>query len=42
MLAGRVVAIPGLQNKLSATAIRVVPRAVVRAMVGKLNSTRGK
>ena len=42
MLAGTVVAIPGLQNKLSVQSVRFAPRAVVRAIAGKLNSDRAK
>jgi hypothetical protein len=42
MLAGTVVAIPGLQNKLSAQSIRIAPRAVVRAIAARLNSDRAK
>jgi hypothetical protein len=42
MLAGTVVAIPGLQNKLSAQSIRIAPRAVVRAIAAGLNSDRRK
>ena len=40
MLAGKVVAIPGLQNKLSVQSVRIAPRAAVRAISGKLNSDR--
>ncbi|MGB8298817.1 MAG: SDR family oxidoreductase [Polyangia bacterium] len=40
MLAGKVVAIPGLQNKLSVQSVRIAPRAAVRAIAGKLNSDR--
>jgi short-subunit dehydrogenase len=42
MLAGTVVAIPGLQNKLSAQSIRIAPRAAVRAIAARLNSERTK
>ena len=42
MLAGKVVAIPGLQNKLSVQSVRIAPRAVVRAISAKLNSDRAK
>jgi len=42
MLAGTVVAIPGLQNKLSVQSVRIAPRAVVRAISAKLNSDRSK
>jgi short-subunit dehydrogenase len=38
MLAGTVVAIPGLQNKLSLQSLRVAPRAAVRAIAARLNS----
>jgi short-subunit dehydrogenase len=38
MLAGTVVAIPGLKNKLSVQSVRIAPRAVVRAIAAKLNS----
>lgn len=38
MLAGTVVAIPGLQNKLSVQSLRVAPRAAVRAIAARLNS----
>jgi len=37
MLAGKVVAIPGFMNKLTAQSIRIAPRAVVRAMTAFLN-----
>jgi short-subunit dehydrogenase len=42
MLAGKVVAIPGLQNKLSVQSVRIAPRAAVRAISAKLNSDRSK
>jgi short-subunit dehydrogenase len=42
MLAGTVVAIPGLQNKLSVQSVRIAPRAAVRAISAKLNSDRSK
>ena len=42
MLAGTVVAIPGLENKLSAQAIRIAPRAVLRAFAARLNGDRAK
>ena len=42
MLAGTVVAIPGMQNKLSVQSVRIAPRAVVRAISAKLNSDRSK
>jgi short-subunit dehydrogenase len=38
MLAGTVVAIPGLQNKFSVQSLRVAPRAAVRAIAARLNS----
>jgi hypothetical protein len=37
-----VVAIPGLQNKLSVQSLRVAPRAAVRAIAARLNSERTK
>ena len=40
MLAGRVVAIPGLMNKLLAQSVRVAPRASVRSIAAGLNSGR--
>ena len=40
MLAGKVVAIPGLMNKLIAQSIRISPRSVVRALVAYLNRDR--
>ena len=42
MLAGTVVAIPGLKNKLSVQSVRIAPRAAVRAISAKLNSDRSK
>jgi short-subunit dehydrogenase len=42
MLAGKVVAIPGLRNKLSVQSVRFAPRAVVRAIAAKLNSVEMK
>jgi short-subunit dehydrogenase len=42
MLAGTVVAIPGLKNKLSVQSARIAPRAAVRAISAKLNSDRSK
>jgi short-subunit dehydrogenase len=42
MLAGTVVAIPGLKNKLSVQSVRIAPRAVVRAIAAKLNSVETK
>jgi hypothetical protein len=41
MLAGKVVAIPGLANKLTALSIRLGPRAVVRRIAAWLNQKRG-
>lgn len=40
MLAGRVVAIPGFMNKLTALSIQLGPRAVVRRMAGWMNEKR--
>jgi hypothetical protein len=40
MLAGKVVAIPGLMNKLIAQSIRISPRSVVRSVVAYLNRDR--
>ena len=40
MLAGKVVAIPGLSNKLIAQSVRVGPRAVIRAVAAYLNRKR--
>jgi hypothetical protein len=40
MLAGKVVAIPGFSNKLIAQAVRVGPRAVIRAIAAYLNRKR--
>jgi short-subunit dehydrogenase len=41
MLAGQVVAIPGLKNKLILQVLRITPRAVLRSIVTKLNRNRG-
>ncbi len=40
MMAGKVVAIPGLMNKLIAQSTRLAPRAWLRAMVGGINRKR--
>jgi short-subunit dehydrogenase len=40
MMAGRVVAIPGLMNKLIAQSTRIAPRSWLRAIVGGLNRQR--
>src|ERR1039457_1296283 len=40
MMAGRVVALPGLMNKLIAQSIRIAPRAWLRAIVAGLNRKR--
>jgi len=41
MLAGRVVAIPGLANKLAALGISIGPRPVIRRIAAWLNGKRG-
>jgi len=38
MLAGKVVAVPGLMNKLIAQSVRLAPRAILRSIVAGLNS----
>jgi len=40
MLAGKVVAIPGLTNKLIAQSTRLAPRAWLRAIAAYLNRKR--
>jgi short-subunit dehydrogenase len=40
MLAGKVVAIPGLMNKLIAQSVRLAPRAILRSLVAGLNTGR--
>jgi short-subunit dehydrogenase len=40
MLAGKVVAIPGMKNKLTAQAVRFSPRSAVRAIAARLNRPR--
>ena len=40
MLTGRVVAVPGLANKLIPLSLRIGPRAAVRQIVAWLNSKR--
>jgi short-subunit dehydrogenase len=42
MLAGKVVAIPGVKNKLIAQSIRVGPRVVVRGIAAHLNRAKSK
>jgi short-subunit dehydrogenase len=41
MLAGKVVVVPGLKNKLSVQFFRISPRAALRSIVAKLNRNRG-
>ncbi len=40
MLAGKVVAIPGLMNKLIAQSVRLAPRAILRSIAAGLNTGR--